>query len=69
MITDPQGTVLALFAAFCRVGGCFMLLPGFSSARLSLQIRLFLAVAVSIAILPILWTRSIRAPPARSMAI
>ena len=55
MITDPQGTVLALFAAFCRVGGCFMLLPGFSSARLSVQIRLFLAVAVSIAILPILW--------------
>ena len=55
MITDPQGTVLALFAAFCRVGGCFMLLPGFSSARLSVQIRLFLAVAISIAILPILW--------------
>ena len=55
MIADPQGTVLALFAAFCRVGGCFMLLPGFSSARLSVQIRLFLAVAVSIAILPILW--------------
>ena len=55
MITDPQGTVLALFAAFCRVGGCFMLLPGFSSARLSMQIRLFLAVAISIALLPILW--------------
>ena len=55
MITDPQGTVLALFAAFCRVGGCFMLLPGFSSARVSMQIRLFLAVAVSMAVLPILW--------------
>lgn len=55
MIADPQGTVLALFAAFCRVGGCFMLLPGFSSARLSVQIRLFLAVAISMAILPILW--------------
>jgi flagellar biosynthetic protein FliR len=55
MITDPQGTVLALFAAFCRVGGCFMLLPGFSSARISMQIRLFIAVAVSMAILPIMW--------------
>ena len=55
MITDPQGTVLALFAAFCRVGGCFMLLPGFSSARLSMQIRLFLAVGISLAILPIMW--------------
>ncbi|MGB3813097.1 MAG: flagellar biosynthetic protein FliR [Shinella sp.] len=55
MIADPQGMVLALFAAFCRVGGCFMLLPGFSSARLSMQIRLLLAVAISMAILPILW--------------
>ena len=35
MITDPQGTVLALFAAFCRVGARFMLLPGFSSARVT----------------------------------
>lgn len=55
MIEDPQGTVLALFAAFCRVGGCFMLLPGFASARLPVLIRLFLAVAVSMAVLPILW--------------
>jgi flagellar biosynthetic protein FliR len=55
MIADPQGMVLALFAAFCRVGGCFMLLPGFSSARLSMQVRLLLAVAISMAILPILW--------------
>nr|WP_306766333.1 flagellar biosynthetic protein FliR [Shinella pollutisoli] len=44
-----------MFAAFCRVGGCFMLLPGFSSARLPMQIRLFLAVAVSMAVLPIMW--------------
>ena len=55
MIADPQGTVLALFAAFCRIGGCFMLLPGFSSARLTVQIRLFMAVAVSMAVLPIMW--------------
>lgn len=55
MITDPQGTVLALFAAFCRVGGCFMLLPGFASARLTVQIRLFLAVGVSMAVLPVMW--------------
>jgi len=55
VIEDPQGTVLALFAAFCRVGGCFMLLPGFASARLPMQIRLFLAVAVSMAVLPVLW--------------
>ncbi|MCP8896830.1 flagellar type III secretion system protein FliR [Shinella daejeonensis] len=55
MIEDPQGTVLALFAAFCRVGGCFMLLPGFASARIAMQVRLFLAVAVSMAVLPLMW--------------
>jgi flagellar biosynthesis protein FliR len=55
VIEDPQGTVLALFLAFCRIGGCFMVLPGFSSFRVPLQIRLFLAVAVSMALLPTLW--------------
>jgi len=55
MITDPQGTILALFLAFCRMGGCIMVMPGFGSARIPMQIRLFTAVAVSMAILPILW--------------
>jgi len=55
VIEDPEGTVLALFLAFCRIGGCFMVLPGFSSFRVPLQIRLFLAVAVSMALLPTLW--------------
>ncbi|MDQ0457011.1 flagellar biosynthetic protein FliR [Rhizobium paknamense] len=55
MITDPQGTVLALFLIFCRMGGCFMALPGFATARVPVQIRLFAAVAVSVACLPILW--------------
>lgn len=55
MIADPEGTVLALFAAFCRIGGCIMLMPGFSSARVPTQIRLFLAVAVTLAVSPILW--------------
>lgn len=26
MITDPEGTVLALFAAFCRIGACIMVM-------------------------------------------
>ncbi|WP_438750164.1 flagellar biosynthetic protein FliR [Pararhizobium sp. O133] len=55
MISDPEGTVLALFAAFCRIGACIMVMPGFSTARVSVQIRLFVAVAVSMAILPIMW--------------
>ncbi|KKX31990.1 MULTISPECIES: flagellar biosynthetic protein FliR [unclassified Rhizobium] len=55
MITDPQGTILALFLAFCRMGACVMVLPGFGSARISTNIRLFLAVAISMAVLPVLW--------------
>ena len=55
MIEDPEGSVLALFAAFCRIGSCFMVLPGFSSARVPMQMRLMLAVAVSMALLPVLW--------------
>jgi flagellar biosynthetic protein FliR len=55
MITDPEGTILALFVAFCRIGGCMMVLPGFSSARIPGQIRLFLSVAISMAILPVIW--------------
>ncbi|MDI7863425.1 flagellar type III secretion system protein FliR [Rhizobiaceae bacterium n13] len=55
MITDPQGTILALFIAFCRMGGCVMVLPGFSSARVPSFIRLMVAVAVSMAVLPLLW--------------
>ena len=37
--------VIAAFLAFCRIGGCFMLMPGLSSARVPLQVRLFVAVA------------------------
>ncbi|KQW31715.1 flagellar biosynthetic protein FliR [Rhizobium sp. Root274] len=55
MISDPQGTVLVLFAVFCRIGACFMTLPGFSSARISATTRLFLAVAVSMAMAPLLF--------------
>ncbi|PZM11981.1 flagellar biosynthetic protein FliR [Rhizobium tubonense] len=55
MISDPQGTILALFLAFCRIGACVMVLPGFSSARIPQQIRILVAVALSMAILPVLW--------------
>jgi flagellar biosynthetic protein FliR len=52
-----QGVVLAAFLAFCRVGGCFMLMPGLSSARVPLQIRLFVAIAATGALLLHLWDR------------
>lgn len=55
MIEDPEGTVLAMFAAFCRVGSCFMLLPGFGTMRVPMMVRLFLAIAISFSILPLMW--------------
>ncbi|MCC8931389.1 flagellar biosynthetic protein FliR [Rhizobium sp. 'Codium 1'] len=55
MISDPQGTVLVLFAIFCRIGSCIMTLPGFSSARISMTVRFFLAFAVSMAMTPLLF--------------
>jgi flagellar biosynthesis protein FliR len=55
MIEDPEGVVLALFAAFCRIGGCIMVLPGFSTARLPATIRVLLAATVTMALLPVMW--------------
>ncbi len=55
MISDPQGWVLAGFAAFCRIGSCFMLLPGFSSSRVPQGIRLLVSIAISMALLPVMW--------------
>ncbi len=42
--------ILAAFLTFCRVGACFMIMPGLSSARVPMQIRLFVAVAASLAL-------------------
>jgi flagellar biosynthetic protein FliR len=52
----PVGTdtVLAAFVLFCRIGGCLMLMPGLSSPRVPVQIRLFMAIAVTLAVAPLL---------------
>ena len=47
-------TVLLVFLLFCRIGGCLMLMPGFSSARVPAQVRLFIALAVTLALAPML---------------
>jgi len=47
-------TVLLVFLAFCRIGGCLMLMPGFSSSRVPVHVRLFIAVAVTLALAPLL---------------
>lgn len=50
-----EGVVLAAFLAFCRIGGCFLLMPGLASARVPLQIRLFVALAATGGLLVHLW--------------
>ncbi|HTV69398.1 MAG TPA: flagellar biosynthetic protein FliR, partial [Rhizobiaceae bacterium] len=55
MIIELDGVVLAAFLAFCRVGGCFLVMPGLSSARVPIQIRLFVAIAATAALLIHLW--------------
>jgi flagellar biosynthetic protein FliR len=50
-----ESMVLAAFLAFCRIGACFMLMPGLSSARVPPQIRLFVAIAATMGLLAHLW--------------
>ena len=52
----PIGTIVfAAFLAFCRIGACFMLMPGLSSARVPMQVRLAVSAAVTWALLVHLW--------------
>ena len=53
---SPVGpeTVLSVFLMFCRIGGCLMLMPGVSSVRVPPQVRLFIALSVTLALSPML---------------
>lgn len=53
MIDITPNTVLAVFLIFCRVGGCLMVVPGFASAYVPARVRLFIAVAVTLALSPL----------------
>ncbi|MBL8578226.1 MAG: flagellar type III secretion system protein FliR [Mesorhizobium sp.] len=50
-----EGAIIAAFLAFCRIGACFLVMPGFSSARVPMQVRLFVAIAVTGGLLMLLW--------------
>lgn len=52
-ILNPNVT-LATFILFCRIGACLMLMPGISSAQIPVQIRLFIAVATTLSLAPLL---------------
>jgi flagellar biosynthesis protein FliR len=46
--------VLHTFLLFCRIGGCLMFMPGFSSPRVPMQVRVFLSMAATLALAPIM---------------
>ena len=47
-------TVMAVFLIFCRVGTCMMVAPGMSRSNIPMQVRLFLAVNVTLMLSPLL---------------
>ncbi len=53
-MVPPPETILVVFLLFCRIGGCLMLMPGFSSTRVPVHVRLFIALAISLALTPLL---------------
>lgn len=54
MILAGPVEVLAVFVLFCRIGAAIMLMPGTSSARIPVHVRLFLALAVTLGLAPLL---------------
>ncbi|WP_232630658.1 flagellar biosynthesis protein FliR [Methylobacterium sp. Leaf118] len=46
--------LLATFLIFCRIGGCLLIVPGLSSPRVPVQVRLLIAGGVSLAVTPLL---------------
>ncbi len=52
----PRASIAA-FVVFCRIGGCLMLAPGFSNSQIPTQIRLFVALAVTLALTPLLFDK------------
>nr|WP_255720227.1 flagellar biosynthetic protein FliR [Acuticoccus kalidii] len=52
---------MGLAVVFARVGGVFMIAPGFSSMRIPVQVRLFLALGLALSIAPVAIDRAILA--------
>lgn len=53
MTGDPADVILAIATIFARVGGVFLIAPGLSSSHTPVQVRLFLALGLSLAVAPL----------------
>lgn len=49
-----EGAVLATVVLFCRIGACLMIMPGFASSRVPVQVRLFIAMLATLSLAPLL---------------
>ncbi|MEQ8403047.1 MAG: flagellar biosynthetic protein FliR [Roseitalea porphyridii] len=49
-----EAYLVAGFLLFCRIGAALMVIPGFSSARVAVRIRLLAAVALTVALFPLM---------------
>jgi flagellar biosynthetic protein FliR len=47
--------LFTVFLLFCRIGGCLMIAPGVGNTQIPVQIRVFVAVAVTLALTPALF--------------
>jgi flagellar biosynthesis protein FliR len=54
LISGTSVSILSAFLIFCRVGTCMMVAPGYSRANIPTQVRLFLAVSVTLMLTPLL---------------
>ena len=54
MTAITSDTVLYYVLMLCRIGGCLMFMPGFSSPRVPMQVRIFIAIASTLALAPVL---------------
>lgn len=54
MIEAWSDQIFVVFIMFCRIGGCILFAPGFSSPRIPMNVRALAAVALTAAIAPLL---------------
>ncbi|MBY6240591.1 flagellar biosynthetic protein FliR [Methylosinus sp. Sm6] len=52
MTLGLDGIAATLFVLFCRIGACIMTMPGFSSPRIPVRARLYIAIAITVALAP-----------------
>ena len=58
------GLIFGVLLLFCRIGGALMLAPGVSNTQIPVQIRLFVAIGVTLALAPLLLTSTFTDEPA-----